>query len=375
MHSVSGFDALRSGTHRVPGSLLCSRYSIIGKLRSQGRADISIGLPRGALAVQDLVVIKTLASDPLERAEREMPPEIELASTLQHDNLVRTLGVAHEADRHIIVSEYLEGTTLRRLLRWLSDRGQRLPNAAIARILLGIFAAVEHADRSAETAEARALVHQPIVAEDVFVTYDGAVKLLGFKPERARVAAAGAVTRAAVDDLLSNQHSPELAAVLARIGTRGPSATVIGQWQVARMLQLWQADELESDGRAEFAAVMAGVLPEGRAQRRAQLATACARVLRANEAAVEAGNLLSEPPPLSGYRIAGLDGARSAAASGAPWPPSDLGVPTTALARLASNDAPGKPAPRAVVLPWLLRSGISIALVLVAIGLALFGLR
>lgn len=361
----------------MPALPLGGRYSIIGKLRSQGRADISIGLPRGARSVEQLVVIKTLAPATLEGGERELPPEIELSSILYHDNLVRTLGVGYEAERHFVVSEYLEGTTLRRLLRWLSERGQKLPNAAVARILLAIFAAVEHADRAAETPEARAIVHQPIGAEDVFVTYDGAVKLLGFKSEPARVAAAGgapSASPAAVDDLLSNQQSPELATVLARIGKRVPSAAVVGLWQIARMLQLWLADELGSDGRAELATVMAGVLPEGRAQRRAQLATACGRVLRASDASAESDHAPADVPPVSGCRISGPDGAFGATALARGVSP-EAAMSSTALVRLVPSDATGQRAARGGGHRWLVRSGISFVLVLTALTIMLLGLR
>jgi hypothetical protein len=383
MQPALRFDARWSGAQHVPVAFF-DRYSIIGKLRTPGRADLSIGLPEGACSVDELVVIKTLASAAPERAAREVPPEIELSSTLRHDNLVRTLGVGYEAGRHFVVREYLEGTTLRRLLRWLSERGQKLPDEAVVRILLGIFGAVEHADRSARTPEGRAIVHQLIAADDVFVTYDGGVKLLGFKPGTARVPAAGGepsvVAPAAVDDLLSNQQSPALSAVLARIGSRLPSASLIGLWQIARMLQIWQTEELESDGRVELAAVMAGVLPEGRATRRAQLATACARVLREREVSVESGDGLAESPPVSGYRITRLDGSLGAA-SVLSWPPPEVAAPTTALARLASSDASAgyrMPVPRgrrAIGWRWPTSSWISIVLLLTAIAIAIFGVR
>jgi serine/threonine protein kinase len=386
MQPAPRFDARWSGAQRAPVARL-GRYSIIGKLRTRGRADLSVGLPEGACRADELVVIRTWATDAPEGLARELPPEVELSSTLRHDNLVRALGVGYEAGRLFIVSEYLEGTTLRRLIRWLSERGQQLPNAALARVLLGIFAAVEHAERSARTPDERAIVQLPVGSDDVFVTYDGDVKLLGFKPGSARVAAAGgqpSVTPAAVDDLLSNQQSPALSAVLARIGSRLPSASVIGLWQIARTLQLWQTEELDSDGRAELAAVMAGVLPDARATRRAQLAKACARVLRDRETSDESGEVLAESPPVSGYRIMRPGGAvRPSVAS---WLSPELSTSassTTALARLASSDARaghGVTVPRrrrGSGGPWLTSAWVPIVLVLMALALALaiFGVR
>lgn len=295
----------------MPFAPLADRYSIIGKLRGTGRAEVSIGLPMAARSSDELVVIKTYEPPALDGAGSddgvEMPPELEVASTPRHDNLARVFECGWRAGRHFIVSEYLEGRTLRRLLRWLSVRSETLPDAAVARILLGLFSAVEHANQWARTAPARALVHRPIDASDVFITYAGEVKVLGFKPPRAgnaaldgEPAAEPRVELAAVDELLSTQRSPALGAALARIGNRVSAASLIGLWQVARMLKDWQQNELGSDGLAELAGVMAKVQPEARAARRQQLDVAVARVVRARDEADAA----SDTAPVSGFRAA-----------------------------------------------------------------------
>jgi hypothetical protein len=318
-------------------------YTLVGKLRGNGRAEIAICLPRQARSARDVVVVKRLPASPLGQAgfpygalKHEGPgqlgggvhDEVELAATVRHGNIVRTLGVGHESGRPFIVNEYLEGTTLRRLVRGLRARSQSLPNAAVSRILLGILSAVEHSDQLAKTPGARALVGQTILADDVYVTFDGDVKLLGFKPSGRQqlagesgvvpnaVAAAMGVASpsgatpndaAAVDVLLSTHRSPELAAWLARIGRRISARSSIGLWQVACSLQAWQTDKLRSDGRVELAEAMQLVAPELRATRRAQLEAACARVIGAHDANPHLASDLGrdpseEPPPVSGAR-------------------------------------------------------------------------
>ncbi|HTV25066.1 MAG TPA: hypothetical protein VMG12_40510 [Polyangiaceae bacterium] len=300
MKSALEFDARVGGPRRAPIAPLGDRYSIVGKLRSTGRAEVTIGLPAGARSIDELVVIKAYSS---REKLVEAPPEVEVAATPRHDNLARILESHWDAERYVLASEYLEGTTLRRLLRWLAAREEKLPDAAVTRILLGMFAAVEHANQWTRASRGRALVHEPIDATDVFITYDGDVKVLGFKPQRAREAAAGRPTPvepAAVDDLLSNQLSPTLAAVLARIGNRVSATSLIGLWQVAQMLKEWQRQELRSDGRAALVEVMASVQPAGRAARRSQLEVAVNRVVRARDEA-EAS---ADAAPVSGYRMA-----------------------------------------------------------------------
>jgi len=328
MKSALGFDALVGAPRRVPFAPLGDRYSIIGKLRGTGRAAVSLGLPTGSRSVKDLVVVKTYGSGPLDGGLRpvEIPPEVEVASTPRHENLVRVVECGWDSGGHFIVSEYIEGTTLRRLLRWLAACDQKLPSAAVARILLGMFAAVEHANQWTRKPEARALVHQPIDATDVFITYAGAIQVLGFKPPRSRDAAGSGVAPiepAAVDDLLSTQRSPELAAALARIGNRVSAASLIGLWQVARMLREWQHEHLRSDGRAELAEVMAKVQPEGRALRRSQLEAAVARVVRARGEAEPT----ADAPPVSGYRVAPSNEPAATIVGAEPMPGVPLATP------------------------------------------------
>lgn len=331
MNRALDIDTRVGGLDRVPFAPLAERYSIVGKLRGTGRAGVSLGLPCGARGVDELVVIKAYRSqraEPARGAAVDVPPEVEVASTPPHDNLARVFECGWDAGGHFIVSEYLEGITLRRLLRWLSGRGERLPNAAVARILVGMFAAVEHANHWARTPEARALVHQPIAATDLFITYSGAIKVLGFKPERDHDAGpdSRAAEAAAVDELLSTQRNPELVAVLARIGKRASPASLIGLWQVARMLRHWQQTDLQSDGEAELAAVMARVQPEGRAARRLQLEAAVARVVRARDDADRA----SDAPPVSGCRVA--TSLRAAAiVRSAPAQPPEISTPALVL--------------------------------------------
>lgn len=366
-------DAPFGGANRVPFAPLADRYSVVGKLRGTGRAEVSLGLPGGARGIDELVVIKAYrsergelgagrdrsGSDRASVAAVDAPPEVEVASTPPHDNLARVFECGWDPGGHFIVSEYLEGTTLRRLLRWLSERGERLPNAAVARILVGMFAAVEHANHWGRTPQARALVHQPMAASDLFITYAGDIKVLGFKPARDHEPGGDptASEGTAVDELLSTQRNAELVAVLARIGNRASPASLIGLWQVARMLRHWQQTELQSDGAAELAAVLARVRPEARAARRVQLEAAVARVVRARDDADRA----SDAPPVSGYRVAAslraVEIVRSAPARPPEIPGPALvvrGAEVTSHLPPVAQRPPGtaSPAPRRRTLPW-----------------------
>ena len=89
-----------------------------------------------------------------------------------------------------------------------------------------------------------------------------------------------------------------------------------------------------SDGRSELAASMAGVLPGGRATRRALLEAACERVVRARQSVTDDGSAsVDELSPASGYRMIRSDDAIAAGAS------LSGATPSAALATVARGSA------------------------------------
>jgi serine/threonine protein kinase len=110
-----------------------------------------------------------LSSDP-ERARR-FKQEARAASALSHPNIVTVFEVGKVNERHYIVSEFVEGQTLRERLAALPD--SRLdPRDAIT-----IGVQVTHALEAAHTA---GVIHRDIKPENVMIRKDGLVKVLDF---------------------------------------------------------------------------------------------------------------------------------------------------------------------------------------------------
>jgi hypothetical protein len=244
------------------------------------------------------VVLKRFFPTQSEEAREQLGQELALAARLEQENIVRTLQTGFEAGRHFQVSEYLDGTTLRTFLRWVAWSGAILSNAAVARILLAVVDAVGHAHLLTRSEADGAFVNQPIATTDVFITYDGAVKLLGFKGNRA--SSSGPIDEiepVAIDALLSRHLSPELSRVLIRLSKATRARSVDRLWQIGQGLHSWQSVELASDGQTELATIMSGVLPHARLKQTARIHAALAR-LRA-----ERGASTNDLAPMSGFRI------------------------------------------------------------------------
>jgi hypothetical protein len=309
---ASWIDGARGAPHER-----LNRYALFGKREAGSRAEICFGLAEDASELGRVEVVKVFFPPQAGPALDGLTEELALASKLAHDNVVRTSNVGFDSGRYFLVNEYLEGTTLASLLAWITSARVRMPNAAVARVLLALVAAVDHAlgcssgsaQGLAGSAAARALIQQPILAEDVYVTHDGSVKLLGFK---SRIGSAfrsgkadGLSSAPAVDALLSQHLTPELGAVLAEASasTRASGGgSRARSHRFAEALEQWQADN-GSDGAAELACLMVTGFGSDRKEQRARLEAAAADSLRARQGRHSLIiNIGDELAPVSGFR-------------------------------------------------------------------------
>jgi hypothetical protein len=281
-------------------------YTLSRKLEGGLRADVWLGLPWGSTSPEDAVLIKLFFPHEPGPALDGLTRELALARTLEHDNILRTLQVGSESGRRFSVSEYLEGVTLGAVLRRASVASVPLGDAVVARVLLALIRVLVYAEAQAASAPQKLLVHHLVAADDVFITYDGEVKLLGFK---SRLSSAGRSSKgadterydagpAAVDALLSEHATAELRAVLS--AAKDPEILPRDRpRQVGQALERWQTEQLGSDGRAELAALMSVLLPRTRLEQRAWLEADIARGCSAEH---ERRPRNEEAPPVSGFR-------------------------------------------------------------------------
>ncbi|MCU0680906.1 MAG: protein kinase [Polyangiaceae bacterium] len=134
------------------------------------------------------VVVKTIRSE-LEQAPEHVAAfqrETRILARLQHPNIVRLYDAGRAGTRLFMVMEYLEGLDVAKMLRLLASSGRRLPLALVVRV--GIEAAralhAAHAYTS-DSGKLAGLVHRDLSPHNVFVLYDGRVKLLDFGLARA----------------------------------------------------------------------------------------------------------------------------------------------------------------------------------------------
>ncbi|MEO8184585.1 MAG: protein kinase [Deltaproteobacteria bacterium] len=311
-------------------------YDILAELsrgqlaRENSRADLEIGIPRSASSLEQMVVIKRFYAEPTQTDWLALVAELEFATALRHDNVIRTLGIGLESGRYFSISEYVEGATLQACLEWAAATGTRLGNPVVARILLGILDALKHASLVAQSRLSQALARASIAVDDVFISYDGQVKLLGFKGTHG----GGKRAASAVDVLLEQQLTPELRRVLPRLihavddtacdpareirnallddgpardegapssGVRTHLPRSVGPGNRIASSVISGRGSPGSEGRAELSGVMRQVLRNERAQRALLVAKSFSQ-LRGPVRRSSALTGEEEAPPLSGFR-------------------------------------------------------------------------
>jgi serine/threonine-protein kinase len=178
-----------SGSHKIrigasaPSEGQVGRYRLLSELGRGGTANVYLAIARGEVGVSKLVVLKALlpelAEDP--SAVAMFMEEARLAAQLNHPNVVQTYDVGVEGDRSVIVMEFLEGRSLAQIIRHCEGQGQRFPQALHLRVLIDVLEGLHYAHelRSYEGVSL-SLVHRDISPQNVFVTYDGQVKILDF---------------------------------------------------------------------------------------------------------------------------------------------------------------------------------------------------
>jgi eukaryotic-like serine/threonine-protein kinase len=175
------------------------RYETISPIASGGMATVYLGRALGAGGFERRVAIKVMhehISDDLD-FEAMFLDEARLAAQIHHPNVVSTIDVQKSEEGMFLVMEYVEGASLKRILRELRQRKEVMPIAIAVRVMVdalaGLHAAHELHDHDGKPLE---IVHRDVSPHNILVGTDGITRLLDFGVARAaaRLGSTGAGT-------------------------------------------------------------------------------------------------------------------------------------------------------------------------------------
>ena len=158
------------------GRTISGRYVVQAKVGTGGMAVVYRAFDK---KTNRIVAIKVLRPEYESDAEfvRRFSREAEAASKVSHENIVAMLDVGTDGDMRYIVMEYVDGQTLKDMIR---ERGTIHPDTAI-RMTIRILAAVDHAHRNG-------IVHRDIKPQNILVDNQGRVKVADFGIARLKTA-------------------------------------------------------------------------------------------------------------------------------------------------------------------------------------------
>jgi serine/threonine protein kinase len=156
------------------------KYRVLAQLGQGGTANVMLAVARGPSGFNKLVVLKSMKSHLKDEPEfgRMFLSEARLAARLNHPNVVQTNEVVETPDGPVIIMEYLEGQSLAHLI---AKAGTKLSLTMHLRILSEALSGLHHAhDLTDFDGSALGMVHRDVSPHNVFVTFDGQVKILDF---------------------------------------------------------------------------------------------------------------------------------------------------------------------------------------------------
>ena len=158
------------------------RYRLLAKLGQGGMGTIHVALSSGMGAFKKLVVLKELRLE-LTKNEKFVEmflAEARVAAKLNHPNVIQTLEAGIDGERYFLSMEFLDGQPFSKVLRRFQE-DRRFPLALGLRVLTEALAGLHYAHELCEyDGTPLEIVHRDVSPQNVFVTYDGQVKVLDF---------------------------------------------------------------------------------------------------------------------------------------------------------------------------------------------------
>ncbi|MCU0691748.1 MAG: protein kinase [Polyangiaceae bacterium] len=175
-------------TRRRTVGLRLGRYLLGPRLGAGGTASVYLARSVSPEDQGKLVALKVIHDHLLEEKDfvRSFMDEANLAVRMSHPNVVRVYEFAREGDTMFLAMEYLHGQPLSQLCERVVERRDRLPFDLVAWIGARVAQGLHHAHQlRGDDGQPLHLVHRDVSPQNVFITYDGQVRLIDFGIARA----------------------------------------------------------------------------------------------------------------------------------------------------------------------------------------------
>jgi serine/threonine-protein kinase len=159
------------------------RYAVYGAILPGLVGTVHYGCLLGAGGFSRTVAIKQV--DPARTQDKNwvkaLLETMRTATRIRHPNIVPTLDVVTQGGDVFLVTEFVTGETLQRLLAPLAQRGERIPPRIACGIVAGVLRGLHAAhDAKSGRGEPLGIVHGDVSPHEILVGLDGIPRLLDF---------------------------------------------------------------------------------------------------------------------------------------------------------------------------------------------------
>jgi serine/threonine-protein kinase len=163
-------------------SVESARYRLVSRIATGGMAEIFLALMPGACGSLKPVVIKRLWPELARHAEffEMFLQEVRLSLNLHHPNVIHAYEFGRDGQQHYLAMEYLDGQSLKHIIDRVTPEGGVILPLSL-KIISDVLAGLEYVHALTDlTGTPMRIVHRDVSPQNVFVTCDGAVKLIDF---------------------------------------------------------------------------------------------------------------------------------------------------------------------------------------------------
>jgi serine/threonine-protein kinase len=162
---------------------MLGKYQLIAEIARGGMGVVYLAMVQGPGGFNKLVVVKELKPELVEEPAflTMFLDEARLAARLSHPNIVQTNEVGNHGERYFMAMDYLDGRGLDHVRRRSKTAGFGLSVPMQLRVICDMLAGLDYAHKLADfDGSPLHIVHRDVSPQNVFLTFDGQVKLLDF---------------------------------------------------------------------------------------------------------------------------------------------------------------------------------------------------
>ncbi len=159
------------------------KYTLIDRIAVGGMAEIFLARQAGIENFEKTIVIKRIRPHLSKQPNfvKMFLNEAKLAAQLNHPNIVQIYDLGKIGESYFIAMEYVFGRDMRRIIPKADSMGIPFPMVYALKIASSVCEGLYYAHQKTDTyGTALSIVHRDVTPENIFVSFDGTVKVLDF---------------------------------------------------------------------------------------------------------------------------------------------------------------------------------------------------